>query len=117
MLTLDERRMNRLFIVPAAVAAIGMITGCGTIGGRQYPSLRAEAGSTYYPATLLDTYMIQMGVGGLFSSEAERNTGEIPSRSYSLAMIPLSILDLPISLITDTVLLPADFARKPNSDQ
>ena len=109
--------MNRLFTVPAAIAAIGMITGCGTIGGRQYPSLRAEAGSTYYPATLLDTYMIQMGVGGLFSSEADRNTGEIPSRPYSLAMIPLSILDLPISLITDTVLLPADFARKPNSDQ
>ena len=109
--------MDRLFIVPAAVAAIGMITGCGTIGGRQYPSLRAEAGSTYYPATQLDAYMIRMGSAGIFSSDTDRDTGHIPSRLHSLAMIPLSILDLPISLITDTVLLPADFARKPNSDQ
>ena len=109
--------MKRLFIVPAAVAAIGMITGCGTIGGRQYPSLRAEAGSTYYPATQIDAYMIRMGAAGLFSSNADHDTGEIPSRPYSLAMIPLSIIDLPVSLITDTVLLPADFARKPKPDQ
>ena len=109
--------MKRLFTTIAVIAAIGIITGCGTIGGRQYPSLRAEAGNTYYPATQIDGYMIRMGTAGLFSSDSDRATGHIPSRMYSLAMIPFSIIDLPVSLITDTVLLPADFARKPKSDQ
>ena len=108
--------MNRLFIAPAVIAAIGIISGCGTIGGRQYPSLRADMGSPYYPATQLDTYMIRMGACGLFCSGADRDTGEIPALAYLLGMIPLSVIDLPVSLITDTVLLPADFARRHESD-
>lgn len=93
------------------MAFLVIAAGCGTIAGRQYPSLRAESSSPYYPATRIDGYIIMMGTAGLTINDSR--TGEIPSRAHGLVMIPLGILDLPISLVTDTVLFPLDLARWP----
>jgi uncharacterized protein YceK len=83
--------------------------GCGTFIGREYPSLRAVDGSPFYPATLMDAYFIY---GGVRQFERERPTSEFPSRTASCFIVPLSILDLPISIATDTILFPVDLIRE-----
>lgn len=102
--------MKRAIPVTTAIAVAVMLAGCGTIAGRQYPSLRAEPSSPYYPATIMDGYVILLGTAGLTSSGSRPD--QIPSRTAGLVMIPLGVLDLPFSLVTDTLLLPADLVRQ-----
>jgi uncharacterized protein YceK len=107
-----QEKMKRTIQAVAAMAGLAGLSGCATIAGRQFPSLRAEPSSTsYYPATVIDGYVLAMGTAGLTSTD--HDNGEIPSRVLGLVMIPLGVIDLPISLVTDTLLLPFDLARAP----
>ena len=105
--------MKLLFTALAATAFIAILTGCGTIGGRQYPSLRAYPATSYYPATAFDADLVILGKAGLFSSPSDRDGGHIPSPAIGILAIIAGALDLPISLVTDTILLPLDLARVP----
>ena len=95
------------------MALLAVAAGCGTIAGRHYPSLRSEPPTSYYPATAVDAYFVVMGTASLFSSPSDRDGGHIPPPAWGVMMIPFGILDLPISLITDTILLPLDLVRVP----
>ena len=92
---------------------IGMMTGCGTIGGRQYPSLRPNPATSYYPATAYDADLVILGNAGLFSKPSDRDGGHIPSPALGALMILSGFFDLPISLVTDTILFPLDLVRVP----
>lgn len=105
--------MKRAIQGVTVTALFAMAAGCGTIAGRQYPSLRPEPSTSYYPATAIDAYLVAMGTAGLFSSPSDRSGGHIPSPVLGIVMIPFGVVDLPISLVTDTILLPLDLARVP----
>ena len=92
----------------ATILLIGIGSGCGTIMGRSYPSLRALPNCHFYPATVVDAASI---FGATYQLFGDSQSSELPSRGRSIAILPLSILDLPISVVTDTVLLPFDFVR------
>jgi len=89
----------------------GITVGCGTFLGREYPSFRAIDDCPFYPATVSDAYYIYGGVGQF---ELERPTSEFPSRAASCVIVPLAIIDLPISIVTDTILFPVDLIREIN---
>ena len=103
--------LMRLIVIGFAVSAALMCSGCGTFVGRQYPSLRPEKSLFYpYSATQADFYGII--VGGMTTVLGNEGRSEIPPRWMGFVMVPFSLLDLPISLTTDTVLLPLDLARR-----
>jgi uncharacterized protein YceK len=73
------------------VALACLMTGCGTLARNDFKYMLEE--SDLYPATKFDIFLVQGG---------------------PLA-IPFILVDLPISLTTDTLLLPYDLAtRKKN---
>lgn len=59
----------------------------------------------YYPAVQLDAFNITHG-GGVY--KIHNNLNPIIICLYA---VPLSLLDLPISVLTDTVMLPFDLSR------
>ena len=105
--------MKNLLTVIALTACQGLTLGCGTIVGRQYPSLRAEPDTSYYPATWFDASLVVNGAAGFSSRPSDRAGGHIPHPAEGLIMVLTGILDLPVSLVTDTVLLPLDSVRVP----
>jgi len=90
-------------LLAAMVLLTCCLCGCGTLITR-IPS----APSTCYPATRYDGYIIASG-GGIYAyGDCDNGMGSILGWSV---VVPLHIVDLPISLITDTLLLPFDFRR------
>ncbi|MEI6564092.1 MAG: YceK/YidQ family lipoprotein [bacterium] len=80
-----------------------LLTGCGTIVARNsHPC----GSNPYYPATQWDVMTIRSG-GGLFVGPPGGSPG-VPHVVGWLLIVPLHILDLPVSLATDTICLPSD---------
>ncbi|AGF79467.1 putative periplasmic lipoprotein [Desulfocapsa sulfexigens DSM 10523] len=98
--------MNRLLALTLILATITLTSGCSTILERVTYSEENRGQLNYYPATQFDIFTIKSG-GGLYCSPGPG----------TLIVVPLSIIDLPISLVTDTIMLPADIARKNKIDK
>jgi len=92
------------------------LTGCGTVAMREYPSCKAQEFS-YYPGTLYDGLNIFEG-GQFYANElVDNKVGRITTGWF--VVVPLHIVDLPVSIVTDTLLLPRDLItefseKKPN---
>lgn len=96
------------------VVSIMALTGCGTLMSRQYPSCRPDPNYPYYSATTWDVFTITTG-GGLFVCPI--GGGHLPSYVPVmgwLVIVPLHVMDLPISLVTDTIFLPSDHHYRAN---
>jgi uncharacterized protein YceK len=87
-----------------ASVAIIFLTGCGTIATRVGGGGRDAS----YPATKADAYVISTG-GGIYAA-GDCNNGLGPVMGW-LVIVPLHIVDLPVSLVTDTICLPFDARR------
>jgi uncharacterized protein YceK len=101
----------RLILAVSAVSAALLCSGCGTVVGRQYPSLRPKETDSFYPATKCDLSFVVLG--GKVIAWGNHGSSDVPPRSLGFVIVPLSLVDLPISLTTDTILLPLDLARWP----
>ena len=82
---------------------LGVIPGCATVLVRDYPSCKPQGMASVYPASSLDAFCVVTGGGNL-----ECKMGPM---GY-LVLSPLWLLDFPVSLVTDTVLLPSDLIWK-----
>jgi uncharacterized protein YceK len=105
--------MKQIVQISLIIITIVTMPGCATIMSREYPSLRLTPGAALppcYPATVTDLYFIFAGFSFLLSGEG---TSDTPSSAVSLLMIPGGVLDLPLSLVSDTILFPLDFKRRP----
>lgn len=80
----------------AAVLALLLLSGCATIVTR---CTEASYGDELYPATQMDLE------GAAYLCEDQRHGGD---EFHWLAVLP--VLDMPFSLVSDTVLLPVDLA-------
>ena len=97
----------------AAVAIAAMLSGCATaymrtdLSGRKpkglYPATRADVVGAYrYCANKSDPFGGWRGAG----------TPSHPNPLEKLLWVTFSVIDLPISLVTDTVCLPWDLSQK-----
>ncbi|MCK5845657.1 MAG: YceK/YidQ family lipoprotein [Victivallales bacterium] len=85
-----------------------LATGCATICRND---IQGEGVRTVYPASITDIYLFSMSFQKydfLITSHNDPLALRITERAI---VIPISIIDLPISLITDTILLPYDIWR------
>lgn len=90
-----------LFFLPALFL---LMSGCGTIIMR--PKGAQNMGC--YPAITYDLYNITSG-GGIYAY-GDCNNGLGPVAGWCL-VVPLHIIDLPLSFVTDTIFLPFDIRR------
>lgn len=84
------------------------LTGCGTMEARQYPSCRIEEGivqEDLYPATACDLRIFKE-VGKMKLGRHSPGDNDI-----ACCFFPFALFDLPLALVTDTLLLPLDLAR------
>jgi uncharacterized protein YceK len=103
------RAKIKCFLVALALSGIFGLTGCGTILGRSYGSVRVDE-SLYYPATSYDTFIISSGGGVWAYGEGKNVNGWQEAFGWGL-VVPLHVIDYPISIVTDTLLLPVDAER------
>jgi len=94
-----KRKMKSVAL--AGILAM-LAAGCSTVIVRDYPSCRSEGFTSVYPATAFDGFCIITGGGNL--------EGKVSPAGY-LLLSPFWLLDLPVSLVTDTVFLPSDLYR------
>ena len=97
--------VSRSFI--AASLLLILISGCGTIQRHQIDGL--------YPATKGDVFLIYAGFSNFIHME-----GKVPLSQQVIlrpTLIIIGIVDLPISLTTDTLLMPYDIAAKNDENQ
>ena len=99
--------MHRSTINVALTGLAFLLASCGTVITRAVPENRGHL--DYYPATQYDAFMIRTGGGGVDGRVADQGLGHS-------AAIPLHMLDLPISVVTDTIMLPVDLQRKTQMD-
>jgi uncharacterized protein YceK len=105
--------MKKIFIA-MTVISLGLSAGCATIETRDYPSLRIDLNKApncrCYPATLTDIGYIYIGSISLIYGA---DITDLPPRPQAAAIVPLRLIDLPFSIVTDTILLPSDLIRGP----
>ena len=80
---------------PGVVLFASLTLGCGTIASRSMSS--PEWDTTVYGGTCLDASMIGIGVSAPFSG----NEGGI-----GFLLLPFGLVDLPFSIVADTLILP-----------
>ncbi len=103
--------MKRQFVITICVAALGFLTGCGTFGRVSMyadPETFHAEYTAFYPATDYDLVAIRTGGRDWLAGHPESEAA--PSAWDLLLVVPFHILDLPISLATDTLCLPWDMA-------
>jgi uncharacterized protein YceK len=89
------------FITLQITTIVMFCTGCGTILART-----GEPPSPLYPATSFDLTMIR--TGGMFWQ-----AGDCAMATFGWTIVvPLYLVDIPISLTVDTVLLPIDLKQR-----
>jgi len=98
--------MKLILQITIAIASLSMASGCGTIAMRHYPSCQSRH-FPCYPACRYDALTIASG--GIVERPAA--DGYIYSIYGWMVLVPFHIIDLPISFVTDTILLPADLIR------
>jgi len=91
--------MKRLIVIILTGMIFGFSSGCSTVMVRNYPSCKSEGMVSVYPATFWDGFCIITGGGDL--------EGHIKPEGY-LILSPFWLIDLPFSLVTDTIFLPTD---------
>lgn len=99
-------------IMPILVAATTILvnSGCGTFMGRGQQNV-ADIEQGIYPATRTDGTIFWLCITGNSVFQTHSSGWVAPIAGYTI--VPFCFLiDLPISLVTDTVMLPADI-RKP----
>lgn len=99
--------MNRLAIVAVAIGIAICAPGCATVATRHPKCGMAETRPALYPATLADVW-IMVGNDPLSAGASKR----APTMLFFFA----GLIDLPFSLLTDTVCLPYDLWRLATSD-
>ena len=101
--------MKRIMQNTALLALfLQLLSGCATVIVRDYPSCKANGPTSVYPATVFDGCCIVTGGGNL--------EGKIHPAGY-LLLSPFWLLDLPLSLVADTVLFPCDLYRSSKKQQ
>ena len=98
----------RGFATSAIVSVALLLSGCGTIAARM-----SNSNEGIYPAMSIDRFGIVTGGGNWDNdhpSGASRLTGW-------LILTPFWIADLPISFVSDTIMLPLDVRRRSIADQ
>ena len=94
---------TRIAMIVLLGLSLGLQAGCASIAVRATKSGRLAKG-VLYPATRTD---LGMGFWSLACVVApDPCVG--PPRALGLAVLPVAVMDLPISLATDTALLPID---------
>jgi len=89
-------RYKYMYRLPITVIVLVMLAGCGTIGRFDEDNEERLVQRNVYPAVQIDfTLLSGVGRGGMFADLA-------------LMLSPLVILDIPISFIVDTIMLPYD---------
>lgn len=86
------------------LCALLLCPGCSSMELRQTPSVRDEKKWSIYPGVRMDADFLRMTFAP--HGEGER----IASRTVGL-LFPVFVIDLPFSLVLDTILLPYDLAR------
>jgi len=80
------------------------LTGCGTLMVRDFPSGRSHG---LYPATGCDVMMATTG-GGMWQT-GDCDNAPVWARVVGWTVVaPLHVVDIPISVLADTIYLPAD---------
>jgi uncharacterized protein YceK len=92
-----------IFLIIAALAGICFLTGCSTMVARG-SNPKPES---YYPATELDILAIGQGGGYWVKGDG----GNTSSSMWGIVAVPMLIVDIPISLVSDTLWLPFDANR------
>ncbi len=100
--------IKKVLLVPVFIGILAL-TGCGTIFGRLDGSNR-DNGSLYYPATTYDTLIVSSGGGVWAYGEGRNISGWQEAFGWGL-IVPFHVIDYPISIVTDTLLLPVDAMR------
>jgi uncharacterized protein YceK len=95
-----KRNVAKMLVV---TLLLGVLSGCATVMVRDFPSCRPQRATSLYPATSVDATCIVTGGGNL--------EGDTSLLGY-IVLSPFWILDLPVSLVTDTILLPNDLRWK-----
>jgi len=93
------------------ILAVALCSGCATYVVRNYP---ADAPKGVYPATCSDvtgTVHYWQNRLSLFWSDAPSNPNVVEKLFFTL----FAMVDLPISVVTDTVMLPVDLSTDKNS--
>lgn len=101
--TLGLINMHRSTIHMTLTGLAFLLASCGTVITRAVPENRGHL--DYYPATQYDAFMIRTRGGGVDGRIADQGLDHS-------AAIPLHMLDLPISVVADTIMIPVDFQRK-----
>lgn len=88
--------MKKILII---IAMLPFLSGCGTFVARTGWRNECSGIPRYYPATVVDAQII----AAPFNLDAELSS--LPRRLFGCLV---GIVDLPISLVTDTVCIPLD---------
>jgi uncharacterized protein YceK len=99
--------MKKILLLVCLAGFVGTTSGCSTIAVRCTPS-EARRGMPVYCATLIDAGTIFTGGGFYAYGDCNNGLGKI--FGFCVA-VPLSIVDLPISLVSDTLFLQCDLYR------
>ena len=91
---------NRNFIFALFIISISLFSGCATVKVRFNPNEERESFAPLYPATTLIWCEILEPV---FFPNGDRFR-----QKMALLWLPIEIIDVPISVVTDTVCLPID---------
>ena len=98
----------RMIRIAAIISIALLLSGCGTIAART-----SNANEGLYPATSIDGLCIVTG-GGNWDNDH-------PSLSSKLVgwiiLTPCWIIDLPVSLVSDTFMLPFDIRKSKAKDE
>ncbi len=90
-------------------AALGFVTGCGTLERVSMyadPETFHNQYTAFYPATDYDLVAISTGGRDWLAG----GHGE-PSRWEAAFVVPFHVLDIPISIATDTLCIPVDIVQ------
>ena len=122
-----ERMMKALL---TCILVALFTSGCAMYGvrlsGREYPADSGMHDTRLYPATMYDARLIAFPVTGYLDVNAQaysptphsRYGGRVDGRDCCLGMAVMTtvpvvgLIDLPFSLVTDTVMLPLDIAGR-----
>jgi uncharacterized protein YceK len=91
-----------LLLTISGLAMLGFLTGCGTIIARTDTS---DQLGDFYKATKVDVFVMRTG-GDVYAG----GHGSVPL-SGTLVLVPFHVIDIPISLVTDTLCLPNDTVK------
>ena len=100
-------RPSRKSLVVVAVGTFCCLTGCGTLGRISMyadPETFHDEYTAFYPSTAYD--VVAVGLGGIKWIAGDHET--TPSGFDLGLVVPFHIVDIPISIATDTLCLPWD---------